>query len=44
MPPNKALQTGTTSCHTSCIRKSQASFPLPLSLVVGRHREVIGHD
>ena len=32
---NKALQTE-SSCHASCIRKSRASLPLPLSLVVRR--------
>jgi hypothetical protein len=32
--PNKALQTDKVSRHASCIRKSHASLPLPLSLIV----------
>jgi hypothetical protein len=33
-PSNKALQTDKGICHAFCTRKSHASLPLPLSLVV----------
>jgi len=35
VPSNKALQQIKANCHVFCIRKSHASLPLPLSLVVG---------
>jgi hypothetical protein len=36
-PPNTALQTDKGKLSCLCIRKSHASSPLPLSLIVSRH-------
>jgi hypothetical protein len=36
VPPNTALQADKAIRHAFCVRKSHASLPLPLSLVVRR--------